>query len=154
MITLIDVLPWYVGGVITGQILAWLLTRKGRKMPNENPKPARRFPYQAIVFVVVLAVLGYIMVSTNAARECAIKLNVSVSTEQDIAKIERDALAAAILQSQAVPQNIQDLPQSDPERKAVFDPITNQYLASMRDAADKRTANQSVRAAAQKACGS
>jgi hypothetical protein len=144
----IEVMLAFFGGILVGSGLLWLyLKRKGNLMS------LKRFPYQAIVTVVVVAVMVYIMVATNQARECAIRLNVSVSTEQDIAKIERDALATAIVRSQGVPVEIQALPQNDPARKAYMDPITAQYLASMKSASDKRTANQSVREAAQKACG-
>lgn len=145
-----DVMLSFIGGIIIGNaIMWWLLIRK----KGSNTMALRRFPYQAIITVVAVAVMVYIMVATNQARECAIRLNVSVSTEQDITKIERDAFATAILASQAVPADIQALPQNDPVRKAYFDPITAAYLSAMKSANDKRIANQSVREAAQKACG-
>jgi hypothetical protein len=142
-----DVMWSFLGGIIIGNTIMWLLIRKS------NTVALKRFPFQAIVTVVAIVVLVYIMVSTNQARECAIRLNVSVSTEQDIAKIERDALATAIIESQSVPAEIQALPQNDPVRKKYMDPITARYLAATKSAADKRAANQSVREAAQRACG-
>lgn len=144
----LQVMLAFFGGILVGSGLLWFyLKRKG------NPMALRRFPYQALIIVAVIAVMVYIMVATNQARECAIRLNVSVSTEQDIAKIERDALATAILQSQAIPADVQALPQNDPARRAYMDPITAQYMASVKSASDKRAANQSVREAAQRACG-
>lgn len=142
----------YMGGIVTGQVVQWAIVRHYAKKDSNSMK-VRKFPYQAIVFVIVLCTLGYIMVSTNEARQCAIKLNVSVSVEQDIAKIERDALANAIIASQAAPAEIRDLPQSDPARKAIFDPITERYLSEMKRASDLRTANQAKRADAENACG-
>lgn len=140
----LQVLLAFVGGIILGNVI---------RCKGLNGMGNKRFPFQAMIVIMVVAAMVYIMVATNQARECAIRLNVSVSTEQDIAKIERDALATAILKSQAVPAEIQALPQNDPTRRAYMDPITAEYLASTKTAADKREANKSVREAAQKACG-
>lgn len=140
----LQVLLAFAGGIIIGNII---------RCKGLNGMGKKRFPYQAVITVMVVAAMVYIMVATNQARDCAIRLNVSVSTEQDIAKIERDALATAILKSQAVPVEVQALPLNDPARRAYMDPITAEYLASVKSAADKRAANQSVREAAQRACG-
>jgi hypothetical protein len=106
-----------------------------------------------VAAIVIMLAMVWIMVSTNQARNCAINLNVAVSNEQGYAKIERDTFAKAIQRSQAVPADIQALPQNNPQRKAYFDPITADYMAGMSKAAEGRANNQRNQEAAARACG-
>lgn len=133
-------------GVALGYVVDWVQRKRG--------KPARRqSPVVVVAGLVIVLTMVWIMVSTNQARQCAINLNVAVAREQAIAKIERDSFAKAIIQSQSVDPAIADLPQSDPVRKAVFDPITQEYLDQQAKAAKMREDNAVNRDAAQRACG-
>lgn len=148
-VTLSYILTLIVGlvlGVGLGYAVDWIERKRG--------KPARRqSPVVAVASVVIVLAMVWIMVSTQQARNCAINLNVAVAQEQVIAKIERDSFARAIVQSQAVPAEIQDLPKNDPARKAVMDPITNEYLAQQAKANQMRNDNRANQEAAQRACG-
>lgn len=133
-------------GAGIGCIVDWNRRRRGKPVTRQSP-------LIALASVVIIVTMVWIMLSTQQARNCAINLNVAVAKEQVIAKIERDSFAKAITQSQAVPEEIQALPQNDPTRKAYMDPITNEYLAQQAKARKLREANQGAQDAAQKACG-
>lgn len=133
-------------GAGIGCVVDWTRRRHGKPVTRQSP-------LIALVSVVILVTMGWIMLSTQQARNCAINLNVAVAQEQIIAKVERDALARGIGASQAVPAEIRDLPQSDPRRRAVMDPITNEYLAQQAKAAKMREDNRGNQERAQRACG-
>lgn len=136
----------FCAGLLLGYAINWVVNKR-------RGAAAKRDGFLTVVGVVIIVAMGWIMVSTNQARNCALRLNNSLSVEQAIAKEERDAFAAAIAQSLSVDPAIAALPQSDPRRKAVFDPITSQYLASTDKARQERQANQGVADEARRACG-
>ena len=133
-------------GVSIGYVTDYWRRRHGKPVERQSP-------IVVVASLVIILAMVWIMVSTQQARNCAITLNVAVSNEQGFAKIERDAFAKAIQQSQAVPADIQALPQNDPRRKAYMDPITAEYMASMKQASDGRARNVDKQQAAQRACG-
>lgn len=133
-------------GVGIGYLVDYVRVRRGKPVERQSA-------LNTIAAVVIILTMIWIMISTNQARNCAITLNVAVARDQAISKMERDAFAKAILASQAVPQEIQNLPQNDPARKAVMDPIVNEYLATTAKAAELRKENQANQDAAQRACG-
>lgn len=133
-------------GMFLGYAVDWVRAKRGQ--------PVRRStPVTTAASVVIVCAMVWIMLSVQQARNCAINLNVAIAQEQVIAKIERDSFARAIAQSQSVPPDIQALPLNDPARKAVMDPITNEYLAQQAKAAKMREANQGHQAEAARACG-
>lgn len=155
MSSLIDhiTLP-YVLTLIAGLILGAGLGYLADWVQRKRGKPAtRQSAVVPVASLVIILTMVWIMVSTNQARQCAINLNVAVAREQAIAKIERDSFAKAIVQSQAVDPDIQALPQNDPARKAVMDPITKEYLAKQAEAAKMREDNAALNDAARRACG-
>jgi hypothetical protein len=113
----------------------------------------KRFPYQFVTWVLVLATLVYIMYSTQQARNCALRLNVSLGTEQAIAKIERDALQNLLFAAINPPPDIAPLPPQDPARVAWGQKLGQQYLATIQSAAQQRVANVKVADDARQACG-
>ena len=144
----------YVLTLIAGMCLGVALGMLSDHLRRRAGKPVRRqSPMIALASAVIVLAMIWIMVSVAQARNCALNLNVAVAQEQVIAKIERDSFAKAINpQSQAVPSEIQDLPRDDPRRKAVMDPITNEYLAQQAKSAKMREENAGLNAEAQRAC--
>ena len=143
----------YVLTLIAGMCLGVALGMLSDHLRRRAGKPVRRqSPMIALASAVIVLAMIWIMVSVAQARNCALNLNVAVAQEQVIAKIERDSFAKAIVQSQAVPSEIQDLPRDDPRRNAVMDPITNEYLAQQAKAAKMREENAGLNAEAQRAC--
>lgn len=140
----------FVGGATVGQIITWLIARRKQQ---KDIMTGRRFPYQAVVMVMVLATLVYIMYSTQQARNCALRLNLSLSTEQSISKTERDALQNLLFAAINPPPDIVDLPQTDPARIAWGQKLGQQYLATVQSAAQKRVDNIKVADDARQACG-
>lgn len=133
-------------GVGLGCLVDWNRRRRGKPVTRQSP-------IVAVASVVIILTMVWIMVSVSQARNCAITLNVAVAREQVVAKIERDAFAKAITDSQRVPSDIQALPQNDPRRKAYMDPILAEYTAKTSQANKMREANKEAQDAAQKACG-
>jgi hypothetical protein len=94
------------------------------------------------------------MVSTDQARSCAITLNTSLQVEIVAGKMEREAFQNGVVQQQSLPQEIQDLPQNDPAKKAAMKPIEDAYFKRVAEAKKLRDDNAGQQAAARRACGS
>lgn len=139
----------FVGGAVLGNVIMW----KFIKGKGSNGMAGKRFPFQAIVLVMVVVVLVYIMVTTQQARNCALRLNVSLGTEQSIAKTERDALQNLLFAAINPPPNVRDLAQDDPARIAWGQQLGQQYLATVQSMAQKRADNVKVADDARQACG-
>lgn len=138
-------------GIFAGQAANWVQYRM--RLRRDPSKVVKRSSWEAVVSLLAVVVLVWIMVATNQARNCSIRLAVSQANENAAGKIERDAFQAAITKSFAVPADIRDLPQNDPRYRAAMQPITDEYLAAEKHANDVRTSNAANVAAANKACG-
>lgn len=144
----------YILTLIAGMILGLGIGYLVDYVRAKRGKPVQRqSALNTVAAVVIILAMVWIMLSTQQARNCAINLNVAVGQEQIVAKIERDAFAKAIVASQSVSPEIQSLPLNDPARKAVFDPITAEYLGQMKKASDLRAASVGKGEAAARACG-
>lgn len=141
----------YIAGIMSGQFANWLQYRWRMK---KNPgSVVKRSYWEPVIGVMVAAVLVWIMVSTNQARNCAVQLNNSISNEQAIAKVERDALETLLFQAISPPPDIATLPQEDPRKQEWGKQLGTQYITAIQAAAKKRGENQALADAARKACG-
>lgn len=151
VITLSTVLA-FVLGVLAGQFINWVQYRwRVKKHPDTVVK---RSYWEPVIAVMVVVVLVWIMVSTNQARNCAVRLNNSISNEQAISKIERDALENLLFQAISPPPDIANLPADDPRKQAWGRQLGTQYVGQVQAAAKQRGENQAVADEARKACGS
>jgi hypothetical protein len=136
-------------GMLAGQGISWGVNR-WRVKNGKEPSPST---FNAVVGVVIIAAMVWIMVATQQARNCALDLNVAVSNEQEIDAIERNAFQNAIADSLRLPAEIRNLPNNDPRRKAVTDPIQERYLVEVARAQQMRKDNQAIQDKAHDSCG-
>jgi predicted PurR-regulated permease PerM len=141
----------FVIGILAGQTVNWIQYRM--RLRRDPSKVVKRSSWEAVISLLAVVVLVWIMVATNQARNCSIRLAVSQANENAAGKLERDAFQTAITKSLAAPADIRALPQNDPRYRAVMQPITDEYLAAEKHANDIRTSNAANVAAANKACG-
>jgi predicted PurR-regulated permease PerM len=141
----------FVVGILAGQTVNWIQYRM--RLRRDPSKVVKRSSWEAVISLLAVVVLVWIMVATNQARNCSIRLAVSQANENAAGKLERDAFQTAITKSFAVPADIRDLPQNDPRYRAAMQPITDEYLAAEKHANDVRAANAVNVAASNKACG-
>lgn len=141
----------FIGGVFAGQFVNWLQYRwRIRKDPTHVVK---RSHWESVIAVLIVVVLVWIMYTTQQARNCALRLNNSISEEQRLSKIERDALQNLIFAAVQPPPDIAVLPQDDPRKKEWGQQLGAQYVAVVQDAARQRVANQAAQNEARQACG-
>lgn len=134
-------------GLALGYLVDWHARRKG--------KPVRRqSPLNIFAAIVILLTMVWIMVSTQQARNCAINLNTSLQVEITAGKMEREAFQNAIAAQQLLPKDVQDLPQTDPAKKAAMKPIEDAYFDQVAKAKKLRADNAGKQAEARRACGS
>lgn len=137
----------FAGGLLFGYFINWY------KYARQDKPMKRRDGFVTVVGLIVVIAMAWIMISVGQARECALRLNNSVSTEQAIAKIERDALTQVFFEAANPPDAIAALPQDDPARKAWGKQLGTEYFTKVQEAARERDANKAVQDAARKACG-
>jgi predicted PurR-regulated permease PerM len=141
----------FVIGILAGQTANWIQYRM--RLRRDPTKVVKRSSWEAVISLLAVVVLVWIMVATNQARNCSIRLAVSQANENAAGKLERDAFQTAITKSLALSPEIQALPNNDPAKIAATKPITDEYLATEKRANDMRTSNAANVAAANKACG-
>jgi predicted PurR-regulated permease PerM len=142
----------FVAGLLAGYAINWYMCYlKFKKLGT--PMTSRRNGFTTIVGIIIVITMVWIMVSTQQARNCAINLNVAVVAEQKAATLERNGFQNAIQQSLSLPPDILALPQNDPRRKALTDPITAEYLKQVAEANKLRENGKDEQNAARKACG-
>jgi hypothetical protein len=150
VVTIATVLA-FIAGLMSGQLVNWVQYRWRIKKHPETV--VKRSYWEPVIAVMVVVVLVWIMVSTNQARNCAVQLNNSISNEQAISKIERDALENLLFQAISPPPDIANLPQDDPRKQAWGKELGSQYITQVQTAARKRGENQVLADQARKACG-
>lgn len=138
-------------GLLLGYCINWYVCY--RKVKKTGQQMTRRDGFTTIVGIIIVIAMVWIMVSTQQARNCAINLNVAVVAEQKAATLERNGFQNAIQQSLSLPPDVLALPQNDPRRKALTDPITAEYLKQVAEANKIRENGKDEQDAARKACG-
>src|SRR3954462_6071408 len=133
-------------GLLIGYGINWFVCSRKQDRPG-----VKSDGLVTVISLIILIAMTWVMISVNQARSCAIRLNVSTSSETAAAKVERDAFQHAIVKSLGAPPNIRDLPQNDPARVAYMKPITDEYLGQVAKANEMREHNKAVQEAAQKA---
>lgn len=141
-----------VTGMLIGYGINWYVCYREAKKTGE-PMATKRDGFTTIVGLIIIIAMVWIMVSTQQARNCAINLNVAVVAEQDAATLERNGFQKAIDESLSLPPDIQALPQNDPRRKSMTDPITAEYMKKVAQANKIRQDSRGAQTAARKACG-
>lgn len=141
----------FVVGILTGQMANWIQYRT--RLRRDPSKVIKRSSWEVVISLLAVVVLVWIMVATNQARNCSIRLAISTSAETSAAKIERDAFQVAITKSLAQPADIRSLPNNDPRYRAAMQPITDEYLSAVNKASQLRRQNEANAAAANRACG-
>lgn len=137
----------FVLGMAGGQAINWLANR------HKSTEGIVRQRFQVVVGVAIVVAMVFIMVTTQRAHDCAVKLSATISVEQELAAKERKALQDLFLAAMNPPPEIAALPQEDPARKAWGVGVGNAYLDSINSVNTARAANEANRQAAQKACG-
>lgn len=137
----------FVLGMTGGQIINWLANK------HKATEGIVRQRFEVVVGVAIVVAMLFIMVTTQRAHDCAVKLSATISVEQDLAAKERKALQDLFLAAMSPPPEVAALPQDDPARKAWGQGIGKAYLDSINSVNVARTANETARRAAQKACG-
>lgn len=141
-----------VVGLLLGYGINWFVCyRKFKRTPGATSIKGDGFVY--IVGLIIILAMTWVMVSTDQARNCSVRLAVSQANENAANKMERDAFQVAITKSLAIPAELRALPQNDPAVRAYTDPITAEYRSKVDDANRMRQENQDNAARAAKACG-
>jgi predicted PurR-regulated permease PerM len=137
----------FVLGVAGGLVINWLANKR------KSTEGIVRQRFQIIVGVVIIIAMLFIMITTQRAHDCAVKLSATISVEQELAAQERKALQDLFLAALNPPPEIAGLSQDDPARKAWGQGVGKAYLDSIAKVTADRDANEANRQAAQKACG-
>lgn len=136
----------FVVGVAGGLSINWLVSRR-----SEGTVRSSRF--QVMVGVSIVVAMLFIMVATEQAHECAVKLSAAVTVEQTLAAQERKALQDLFLAAMNPPADIVALPQEDPARRAWGAGIGKAYIDTVTRTSQARAANQVAEDSARRACG-
>lgn len=136
----------FVLGMALGQIVGWYVCkRKGMESNNASR-------IQIVVGVAIVVAMLFIMVTTQRAHDCAVKLSATITTEQALASQERKALQDLFLAAMSPPPDIAALPQDDPRRVAWGKGIGGSYIDTINKTTKARSENQADREAAQATC--
>lgn len=152
VITLPVVIAFAIGGLL-GWGASWVTDHfKDKRDPENAPKRSVQ-RLKVLAGVVFTSVMLFITVSTNQSWYCARETSQILQEEQRLATVERNALAELFTAAIQPPPDIAALPQEDPKRKAWGVNLGNKYLATTKQVAAERAANEERRSQSQSACG-
>lgn len=137
----------FIVGAAGGLSINWLVNR------GNKPDGVQRSRLQVMVGVAIVVAMLFIMVATQRAHDCAVKLSAAITTEQVLAGQERKALQDLFLAAMNPPADVAALPQDDPARKAWGQGIGKTYIDTITRTTRERAANQAAEDDARQACG-